>query len=202
MVYRGPSKGCNICRARHIKCDLGRPYCSNCTSTQRTCLGYYHVFEHTHRDKTLKVSKRMQTLALVHQLNPFSAAKDGSGTTAPASMDIIGFLSMPIPPSIPPDIEYSALNFFFLNYSMTPNSQATYGFLDLLPFLYSRSSHSSALVIATTAFAVNIYCLWGLCDRDASTASKLYFKAVMKAKDDIVDPIQTSSDDLLMTTSF
>lgn len=115
-------------------------------------------------------------------------------------MDMMGFLSMPIPPSISPDIEYSALNFFFLNYSMTPNSQATCGFLDLLPFLYSRSSHSSPLAIATTAFAVNIYCLWGLCDRDASTASRLYIKAVMKAKEDIIDPVQTSSDDLLMTT--
>ncbi|ODV88691.1 hypothetical protein CANCADRAFT_127709 [Tortispora caseinolytica NRRL Y-17796] len=32
--------GCLTCRQRRIKCDEGRPVCSNCTRSHRKCLGY------------------------------------------------------------------------------------------------------------------------------------------------------------------
>ncbi|RAL16045.1 Zn(II)2Cys6 transcription factor [Aspergillus homomorphus CBS 101889] len=41
MVYRGkPSGGCDTCRARKVKCDETRPFCSRCAKAQRTCSGY------------------------------------------------------------------------------------------------------------------------------------------------------------------
>ncbi|XXG99325.1 hypothetical protein Hte_005662 [Hypoxylon texense] len=32
--------GCKTCKARRIKCDMGRPYCQRCVSTGRKCEGY------------------------------------------------------------------------------------------------------------------------------------------------------------------
>ncbi|OAQ98012.1 hypothetical protein LLEC1_06465, partial [Akanthomyces lecanii] len=36
----GRSKACNTCLKRKIKCDLAKPYCSNCTKSKRICGGY------------------------------------------------------------------------------------------------------------------------------------------------------------------
>ncbi|OOQ87565.1 hypothetical protein PEBR_15599 [Penicillium brasilianum] len=41
MVYRGrPSRGCDECRVRKIKCDETRPTCSQCWVATRACPGY------------------------------------------------------------------------------------------------------------------------------------------------------------------
>ncbi|KAJ6790057.1 hypothetical protein PWT90_03968 [Aphanocladium album] len=36
----GRSKACNTCLKRKIKCDLGKPFCGNCTKSKRICGGY------------------------------------------------------------------------------------------------------------------------------------------------------------------
>ncbi|KAK0112808.1 hypothetical protein ONS95_014537 [Cadophora gregata] len=36
----GKSQACNTCRKRRVKCDLGRPSCLKCTTSNRACTGY------------------------------------------------------------------------------------------------------------------------------------------------------------------
>ncbi|KAL9063061.1 MAG: hypothetical protein Q9157_008446 [Trypethelium eluteriae] len=36
----GKSKGCNTCRRRKIRCDLGKPTCDRCAQSGRECEGY------------------------------------------------------------------------------------------------------------------------------------------------------------------
>ncbi|KAI1609374.1 hypothetical protein EDD37DRAFT_162038 [Exophiala viscosa] len=42
----GRSEGCTTCRRRKVRCDLAKPSCQRCTSSQRQCEGYekYPVF--------------------------------------------------------------------------------------------------------------------------------------------------------------
>ncbi|KAI5198319.1 hypothetical protein E4T39_06874 [Aureobasidium subglaciale] len=60
MVYCGPpSRGCETCRTRKIKCDqkplpLG---CSQCAKSKRQCLGYRDVQSVLFRDESAKITK-------------------------------------------------------------------------------------------------------------------------------------------------
>ncbi|OAL68744.1 hypothetical protein A7D00_7310 [Trichophyton violaceum] len=53
MVYCGkPSKGCNECRRRKIKCDQTEPSCLQCSKGGRTCTGYRNQLDLMFRDET------------------------------------------------------------------------------------------------------------------------------------------------------
>lgn len=44
---RKSKQGCLTCKARKVKCDETRPYCTRCRNSDRTCLGYGDVFVST-----------------------------------------------------------------------------------------------------------------------------------------------------------
>ncbi|PSR85470.1 hypothetical protein BD289DRAFT_482697 [Coniella lustricola] len=61
MVYCGkPSKGCQMCRTRRIKCDETKPACTQCTKTRRTCPGYKDNFDLIFHNETKSIERRAQ----------------------------------------------------------------------------------------------------------------------------------------------
>jgi hypothetical protein len=61
MVYCGkPSKGCENCRKRRLKCDQKRPGCGQCRNTGRTCLGYRDPNALVIRDESERIAKKAQ----------------------------------------------------------------------------------------------------------------------------------------------
>ncbi|KAF2711504.1 hypothetical protein K504DRAFT_475337 [Pleomassaria siparia CBS 279.74] len=61
MVYTGkPSKGCQMCKSRRIKCDEGRPTCGQCQKSHRNCPGYQSEFDLMFRDETKAMAKKVK----------------------------------------------------------------------------------------------------------------------------------------------
>ncbi|KAF2238185.1 hypothetical protein EV356DRAFT_573755 [Viridothelium virens] len=60
MSYRGrPSKGCQMCRSRKVKCDETKPVCNRCRDTAHECI-YRDSFELFFRDQTASTALRAQ----------------------------------------------------------------------------------------------------------------------------------------------
>ncbi|KAL2135695.1 hypothetical protein VTI74DRAFT_7376 [Chaetomium olivicolor] len=59
MVYCGkPSKGCQMCRTRRIKCDETKPTCNQCAKARRPCPGYKDEFDLVLRNENLAAKRR------------------------------------------------------------------------------------------------------------------------------------------------
>ncbi|KAJ0425777.1 hypothetical protein BJY00DRAFT_158657 [Aspergillus carlsbadensis] len=62
MVFCGkPSKGCGECRSRKIRCDQGRPTCSQCAKGSRACPGYRDELSLMFRDESQQVVRKAKT---------------------------------------------------------------------------------------------------------------------------------------------
>ncbi|USP76712.1 uncharacterized protein yc1106_03986 [Curvularia clavata] len=60
MSYRGrPSKGCEACRARKVKCDEARPSCSRCTKSNHECK-YRDQADILFRNQTASAAQRAE----------------------------------------------------------------------------------------------------------------------------------------------
>ncbi|KAK4664452.1 uncharacterized protein QC763_505650 [Podospora pseudopauciseta] len=59
MVYLGrPSKGCQMCRTRRIKCDETKPTCNQCAKARRQCPGYRDEFDLLLRNENQAAARR------------------------------------------------------------------------------------------------------------------------------------------------
>lgn len=87
MVFCGkPSKGCGECRSRKIRCDQGRPTCSQCVKGNRVCPGYRDELSLMFRDESQQVVRKAKTGATTTTTNPSSRrAKKSAHRTASAS---------------------------------------------------------------------------------------------------------------------
>ncbi|KAF2457650.1 hypothetical protein BDY21DRAFT_285624 [Lineolata rhizophorae] len=80
MVYCGkPSRGCQTCKSRRIKCDEIRPSCTQCNRTGRTCPGYPDEFDLIFRDENAAVARRARKA---------SAAKTSSSPGSSSSRSV------------------------------------------------------------------------------------------------------------------
>ncbi|PWY88786.1 C6 finger domain protein [Aspergillus sclerotioniger CBS 115572] len=62
MVFCGkPSKGCGECRTRKIRCDQGRPTCSQCAKGNRSCPGYRDQLSLMFRDESQQVIRKARS---------------------------------------------------------------------------------------------------------------------------------------------
>lgn len=108
--------------------------------------------------------------------------------------------SQDIPRILSEGAESIALGFFFLRYSFNQDVQTTCSFLSILPVMYASSRKSSPLSNATTALALQVAQLYIPC-RDYSTMEyRIYAEALAQTNQAITGPIQSKSDELLMTT--
>ncbi|KAL0257734.1 hypothetical protein SLS55_006897 [Diplodia seriata] len=64
MVYTGkPSRGCQTCKTRRIRCDEARPSCGNCRKSGRTCPGFPDEFDLIFRNENAAVARRTKRAA-------------------------------------------------------------------------------------------------------------------------------------------
>ncbi|KAH8602676.1 hypothetical protein B0O99DRAFT_666308 [Bisporella sp. PMI_857] len=61
MVFCGkPSKACEPCREKRVRCDFIQPACSPCIRTGKTCSGYRDIESLMFRDENAKVLRRVR----------------------------------------------------------------------------------------------------------------------------------------------
>ncbi|KAH7382955.1 hypothetical protein BKA64DRAFT_582795 [Cadophora sp. MPI-SDFR-AT-0126] len=170
MVYCGkPSRGCQMCRTRRIKCDETKPTCNQCAKSRRVCPGYKDDFDLVFRNETQATERRARRavnskragsqISLATQQSSFSTTStdEASPERSPTliapnpDQDLSKAISPLGAPSIP--LEQQAPCFFVSNFVIAPRLE-TRGYFDfLLPMLKSESANSH-LSLAFSAVAM------------------------------------------------
>ena len=199
MVYHGPSKGCNSCRKRRVRCDEARPYCGNCVKRkqQHVCV-YRNSFDAVHKDSA--------------RYHKESSASSGNGTSTDSSesspeyltdQSLIHYRQSPERRTPPPlfhpavDPEMDSLCFFFNNYVNLPREAQSNIFVEHVLPLWSQASEDSPLKYATSATAVNIVQLWRSQGPDSKLARSKYGQALSALRNSFSDPDAFNSDEIL-----
>ncbi|KAK7428685.1 hypothetical protein QQZ08_004779 [Neonectria magnoliae] len=139
MVYCGkPSRGCQMCRARRIKCDETKPTCNQCAKSRRQCPGYKDEFDLVFRNETQATERRAQKAnkKALAQKQGKTAARDHTKTPASAKRDhdpsILATLNLPI--------DEQATCHFISNFVLLPRYDNTRGYLEfVVPLLQSET---------------------------------------------------------------
>jgi Fungal Zn(2)-Cys(6) binuclear cluster domain len=175
MVYRGlPSRGCKNCRKLHVKCDEGRPSCSRCSRTEKSCTGY--------RDVALLVCDETETVrsrALGRAVRPGTKLDDLSIEQLPqyCARDVIVW------------------QFYCQTKSSLPKSGHAYYLHSELPYMYSRSLSTSALHLSTQAIA---YAVAAKSHKSAARFAREYYaKAISAMKLTLQDTQEVMADETL-----
>ncbi|KAJ5641132.1 hypothetical protein N7528_000757 [Penicillium herquei] len=125
--YGRPSKNCESCRERRIKCDRIQPICSQCKRAGKVCGGYHDVPAFMFRDETDKAAQRSALAksrsaerekathgsALSHTSSSKRSTKDQSKTVVLSWKCNQPALVVSVPASVPTNVENQGLNFFF-----------------------------------------------------------------------------------------
>ncbi|KAI5919736.1 hypothetical protein F4810DRAFT_473423 [Camillea tinctor] len=130
MVYCGkPSRGCQMCRTRRIKCDETKPTCNQCAKSRRQCPGYKDEFDLVFRNETKATERRAQ------KASRKAMAKMG-GKQQPITLDARSPTKPVIVTSPGVPIETQANCYFISNFILIPRGRRTQGYLDfVLPLL-------------------------------------------------------------------
>ncbi|KAI2634477.1 hypothetical protein GGS21DRAFT_539321 [Xylaria nigripes] len=147
MVYCGqPSRGCQMCRTRRIKCDETKPTCNRCAKSRRQCPGYKDDFDLVFRNETQATERRAQKFskkALAQKATNQSVFPDTTGSLTPFSSTgatVSGHWVTP-PPSI--SLQERAACHFIANFVLVPKDGSTIGHLNfVLPLLKSEGMDS------------------------------------------------------------
>ncbi|KAK3989668.1 hypothetical protein QBC44DRAFT_358970 [Cladorrhinum sp. PSN332] len=147
MVYCGkPSKGCQMCRTRRIKCDETKPTCNQCAKARRQCPGYRDEFDILLRDENRAAERR----ALKASDKSLRKSKDNKPPKPPSSSELPDtnknkqlVLSPPPPSIITPSLTIPTQDLatchFISNFVLLPPQQEEHsarGFMDfLIPLL-------------------------------------------------------------------
>ncbi|KAF2753762.1 hypothetical protein EJ05DRAFT_489931 [Pseudovirgaria hyperparasitica] len=82
MVYTGkPSRACQMCKSRRIKCDEERPSCGQCLKSARNCPGYPDEFDLIFRNENVALARRAQRSST--SKNSYSSNKSSPTSTSP-----------------------------------------------------------------------------------------------------------------------
>ncbi|KAL7620036.1 hypothetical protein AAE478_010585 [Parahypoxylon ruwenzoriense] len=148
MVYCGkPSKGCQMCRTRRIKCDETKPTCNQCAKSRRQCPGYRDEFDLVFRNETQATERRARRASKkslaqkTEKLSPPTATATGESSgyfhVSPVVRDSIKSpLEQAVIPSLNVPVEHQASCHFVSNFILVPREGDTRGFMDfLIPLL-------------------------------------------------------------------
>ncbi|KAI3339339.1 hypothetical protein F4824DRAFT_508711 [Ustulina deusta] len=147
MVYCGkPSRGCQMCRTRRIKCDETKPTCNQCSKSRRQCPGYMDDFDLMFRNETKATERRAQRAnkkALAQKAEKHSSSPSDASSTylcSPTSTNTSGG-SVVASPSF--SIEEQASCHFISHFILMPKDGRTVGHMDfLLPLLKQEGPDS------------------------------------------------------------
>ncbi|KAH7369702.1 hypothetical protein BKA65DRAFT_3593 [Rhexocercosporidium sp. MPI-PUGE-AT-0058] len=170
MVYCGkPSRGCQMCRTRRIKCDETKPTCNQCAKSRRVCPGYKDDFDLVFRNETQATERRARravnskrtgsqiTLAIQQSSFSVTAKDETSPERSPTliapnpdqdmsnAMVPMGALTIPL--------EQQAPCFFVSNFVIAPRLE-TRGYFDFLMPMLKNESANSHLSLAFSAVAM------------------------------------------------
>jgi hypothetical protein len=158
MPFDGqPSRGCQQCRHRRVKCDQTVPACQRCCRANRVCSGYQArtdlVFRDMNHVTETKVKKRMRPIAgLGESLTPERDSRvQAAEKTLRENIKFVYRSEAYVAPSVIPGWEEVAVTRFFADY--TVSSDKFLDCLHFLPGLCRRLSDSSLLKEALHAVA-------------------------------------------------
>ncbi|KAI8950220.1 hypothetical protein F4801DRAFT_550167 [Xylaria longipes] len=153
MVYCGkPSRGCQMCRTRRIKCDETKPTCNQCAKSRRQCPGYKDDFDLVFRNETQATERRAQKAnkkALAQKVHLRDAPSTSSAST---STNTLGNRPVPSSPQVP--IEEQASCLFISNFVLMPKDGSTSGHLDFVLPLLKQAGPDSHIQHAFNACAM------------------------------------------------
>ncbi|KAK0610468.1 hypothetical protein B0T17DRAFT_620944 [Bombardia bombarda] len=160
MVYCGkPSKGCQMCRTRRIKCDETRPTCNQCTKSRRQCPGYKDDFDLMLRNETTATERRAQKSATTTRKRQQQQIGQGTAATAarrhatPALQHMVK--SSALQPALQIPVETRASCYFVSNFVLVPRQGTARGFMDyLIPLLRAQGTADTHIRHAFNACAL------------------------------------------------
>ncbi|PYH88177.1 hypothetical protein BO71DRAFT_436006 [Aspergillus ellipticus CBS 707.79] len=151
MVYCGkPSKACEPCRIRRVKCDQRRPGCSQCHNTGRVCSGYRAEVEVNFRHQTDAVVQKYGSGSSQSPGSQGSPSQGGPGQGSPGNQGRPPL--MPAPAAFLPESTSRAIA---VRRYLAQTTEAIHG--DYVLPLYERSQ--CAPVLTTALEAVSLACL-------------------------------------------
>lgn len=105
-----------------------------------------------------------------------------------------------MPPIVLEDAQTSSVCFFFRHYGGTTiDPETPNGFNQLWQPMYLQALPRSSLRLATAAITVNIAMMWCSKGFNTPSAADVFVKAVAAAREGIHDPLQSLTDEMLMT---
>ena len=126
-----------------------------------------------------------------------SPANSTPGIVGEREFDILAHL---IPGALKQNAQDASICFFFRNYAGTAfDPEIRNGFNQLWQPMYLQASAESSLRLATAAVTVNIAMMWCFRGCDTRPARTVLTKAVAAAREVLHDPLQSSTDEILMT---
>lgn len=156
MVYCGkPSRGCQMCRTRRIKCDETKPTCNQCAKSRRQCPGYKDEFDLVFRNETQATERRARKAnrkAMAQKVGKSeSDDRSSESSQSPGTITPVGAFKdsikspnkQAIIPSLGVPAEVQAYCHFVSNFILIPRQGSTRGFMDfLIPLLKSEGPES------------------------------------------------------------
>ncbi|KAH7152626.1 hypothetical protein EDB81DRAFT_930928 [Dactylonectria macrodidyma] len=152
MVNLGPSKCCQTCKQRRIKCDEGKPSCERCLRVGRQCGGY---------------SKKPVTIRFKEDIIKENAIKQAQKSPHQRQQGLVA-RKPSLVPALAPVQRDVALAFFLGHFATTGRDfESARGFFEVLGPVVAKETPSSAISTAVTAIATRMHTLW----RDGAAAS-------------------------------
>ncbi|KAF2087193.1 hypothetical protein K490DRAFT_57251 [Saccharata proteae CBS 121410] len=189
MVNTGrASPACFACLKKRVKCDEERPHCRRCTKTGRPCPGYRDQASLIFRNQNGYAEEKVKAReALV-----VGAREDHS------LQEIVVFNANALPRPCSMNIDDLAIQRFFNDFVVAPNSPNLLGYLDFLPSMASRSGKLRCLDEALASAALANQCKGLKEPRLLPVARRRYGQALTAVNEALRDPELMRNDDVLL----
>ncbi|KAL2070444.1 hypothetical protein VTL71DRAFT_13470 [Oculimacula yallundae] len=210
MVNTGkPSKGCDRCRARRIKCDEGKPECSRCVKYKKPCPGYRDNSEDKLRYKPraprIKPSADAVRVLLAPRIRSSTPNREktapSSGSLSPCeSMAIQRLLSAPeqsIHKPLMDQMEVQAECYFITNFVKISEAGPNKGYLDFVIPLLNSSTVKRCLPLAFSAVTQAAFSTHQRSPMSLSKARAVYLRALSEINLALRDPMLALDDSVL-----
>ncbi|KAF2258348.1 hypothetical protein CC78DRAFT_126080 [Lojkania enalia] len=218
MSYRGrPSKGCEVCRARKVKCDENKPECNRCSKSGRECR-YRDQDNLFFRNQTpfaaqkaeeswRKRSKSNQHVESDHSdrvspqskyQSPGSTHTDSPDTlSSNRSLDVLSLSHDSQTNLRRASYERFLYDFVISQWPGTDASQASEGVLEWLPTLYEKSPEGSCFKTVVDAISYANYSARHKVPEAKILAEECAGKGIQMLRRLIADKQQAATDDAL-----
>ncbi|KAK6854725.1 hypothetical protein PG990_008187 [Apiospora arundinis] len=205
MVYCGkPSRGCQMCRTRRIKCDETKPTCNQCAKSRRQCPGYKDEFDLVFRNETQATERRARkankkALAKAGKLDPDGDAEGSFVLNSAVAKEVVKSpMEQAIIPALTVPVETQASCHFVSNFVLMPRQGSTRGFMDfLVPMIKSEGPESHLQHAFNACSMALINNRSASRNRFADKALNEYTQALMGTNAALRDPEQQKTDSTL-----